>query len=43
VSLHSSEVRDEPERELAHWQLVAEERRLKRRLARRIGNWPFLQ
>jgi hypothetical protein len=31
------------EREVAWWQHVAEERRLKRRLARRIGDWPFLR
>jgi hypothetical protein len=33
----------ELERELVHWQRVAEKRRLKRRLARRFGNWPFLR
>jgi SAM-dependent methyltransferase len=33
----------ELEGQLAHWQHVAEERRLKRRLARRIGDWPFLR
>lgn len=31
------------ESQLAHWQRVAEERRLKRRLARRLGDWPFLR
>lgn len=29
--------------EAAWWRHVAEERRLKRRLARRIGDWPFLK
>ena len=33
----------ELEGQLAHWQHVAEERRLKRRLARRFGDWPFLR
>jgi hypothetical protein len=33
----------ELEGQLAHWQDVAEERRLKRRLARRFGDWPFLR
>ena len=33
----------ELEGQLAHWQHVAEERRLKRRLARRLGDWPFLR
>jgi hypothetical protein len=33
----------ELESELAHWQHVAEERRLKRRLARRLGDWSFLR
>jgi len=33
----------ELEDQLAHWQHVAEERRLKRRLARRLGDWPFLR
>jgi hypothetical protein len=31
------------EKELASWKAIAEERRLKRRLARRIGNWSFLR
>jgi len=31
------------EQELAWWQTAAEARRLKRRLARRIGDWPFLR
>jgi hypothetical protein len=33
----------ETEQDLALWKHVAEERRLKRRLARRLGNWPFLR
>jgi Methyltransferase domain len=33
----------ELEGQLAHWQHVADERRLKRRLARRFGDWPFLR
>ena len=31
------------ERDLTKWKAVAEQRRLKRRLARRIGDWPFLR
>jgi hypothetical protein len=31
------------ERELSWWKLAAEERRLKRRLARRLGDWRFLK
>ena len=31
------------EKELASWKAIAEKRRLKRRLARRIGNWSFLR
>jgi len=31
------------EQDLAWWQTAAEARRLKRRLARRIGDWPFLR
>jgi len=31
------------ESQVRHWQHVAEERRLKRRLARRFGDWPFLR
>jgi predicted O-methyltransferase YrrM len=31
------------EKELAWWKVAAEERRLKRRLARRLGDWPFLR
>jgi hypothetical protein len=33
----------ELESQLAEWQQVAEDRRLKRRLARRLGEWPFLR
>jgi hypothetical protein len=33
----------ETERELAWWKQAAEDRRLKRRLARRLGNWSFLR
>jgi hypothetical protein len=33
----------ELERDIAWWKHVAEERRLKRRLARRIGDWSFLR
>jgi predicted O-methyltransferase YrrM len=31
------------EQELSWWKIAAEERRLKRRLARRLGDWPFLR
>lgn len=31
------------EQDLAEWKRIADQRRLKRRLARRIGDWPFLR